>query len=278
MTLLFLSVVVLFPQMCYAARIVNYDNNPDLDSATRYGMQRGGADPNVANRDLAEQHYLAYLKDIPPEESFQKARVYSLLGDLYYGRVSPAVTKSVKNRDKAADKKRAAFYYRKVLQIEPRRVGDVIVNARGALSTLERTGYEEKLEGSLDYYKWVISIDKEYLKENMLPYGPDRLSKKNDRSALDNLPSYYPKSAIPGSADHFMKSLNGQEYVTRKTILRMAYPAFPVTNRPGDYSRARNFLTKNYQRMIDRCPGTQLAREARQEPRRLSTSGSMRRP
>jgi hypothetical protein len=282
MTLFILSVVVLIPQMGYATRIVNYDNHPDLDKATRYGMQRGGADPNVANRELAEKHYLAYLKDIPPEESFQKARVYALLGDLYCGRVSQAVTKSAKNRDKAADDKKAAFYYRKVLEVEPHRIGDVIINAKASLSSLECTGAAEKLEGRLDYYNWVVSIDKEYLKDNMLPLGPDRISKKNDPNALDNLPSYYPKSAIPGSVDHFMKSLmkslNAQEYVARMSLIRMAYPAFPVTNRPGDYSRARDILTENYQRMIDRCPGTLLAREARQELRRLSTSGSIRRP
>ncbi len=107
------------------AKIVNYDNHPDLTKAKEYDLtveiksfyradgsfDRGRYESYLAgaNRKLAEQHYLAYLQDV--NESFQRAAVYARLGELFCGATSPRVATTI-------DKDKARVYFRKALEAE----------------------------------------------------------------------------------------------------------------------------------------------------------------
>ncbi|MHC4333741.1 MAG: hypothetical protein ACYSUV_08315 [Planctomycetota bacterium] len=148
-----------------AYALVNYDRNPDLVKAMEYDRRTNQGDKEKADRAKAEYYYLRYLEDA--NQSFQRARVYSLLAGMY----------SVSfNREKGEkrDLKKAREYYRKVLEEEPERIGHCTIVARNMLASLETMGepFSERVKARMAMYEWLSQIDEKKLKEKFLPETP----------------------------------------------------------------------------------------------------------
>ena len=144
------------------ARIVNFRDNPDLAKAMKFDLSDPEADRSQANGKLAEKHYLAYLE--VETESFQRARVYAQLGNMYSGGVDASVVSKW-------DIKKAKRYFDKVLEEEPERIGLATISARG-FKAMSHESFSENYASLLDYYKWVNSIKSEKLKDGTLPSRP----------------------------------------------------------------------------------------------------------
>ena len=127
----------------------NYDNDPDLAKALQHDPEYA-ADPNKESRAEAEKYYMAYLKkDIP---SFQRAKVYCQLGVMY-------TTTASRERGEERDRAKAEKYFRKVLELEPERIGSATIRARTMLSSLHGLPKGEKISRGLEYYEWLSSLD-----------------------------------------------------------------------------------------------------------------------
>jgi len=144
----------------------NYDNHPDLAKAMEYDLEQNHSDYDKGDRALAEKYYLAYLEDA--NDSFQKARVYGQLGVMY------ATSINLQKGDKP-DLGKSRAYFRKVLEIEPERIGWATIRARTMLASMEETELA-RIRGRMDVYEWVRSIDEEKIKRLWLPLRPDNTS------------------------------------------------------------------------------------------------------
>ncbi|HUT31186.1 MAG TPA: hypothetical protein VMX13_15430 [Sedimentisphaerales bacterium] len=140
----------------------NYDNDPDLARALEHDPEYA-PDPNKASRAEAEKYYMAYLeKDIP---SFQRAKVYCQLGVMY-------TTTASRERGEERDREKAEKYFRKVLELEPERIGRATIRARTMLSSLHSLPKAEKISRGLEYYEWLSSLDDEKIRSKWLPNSP----------------------------------------------------------------------------------------------------------
>ena len=270
--------------VAFSSHIVNYDNHPDLEKAMQYDMSIPEADVTKASRELAEKHYLAYLKDVNESETFQQARVYVKLGDMFYGRVVQEVLDSDKDRNRKEDYKKAQMYYRMALAKEPNRICRGLINARAALSTLELEG-GQRLDGMLDYYAWVTSIDRDTLKTSILPAYPQRIidqqvaRREAERLAREKVLAELRrmqrenghefqklKSGVESAADRLMMMLSSQEEVTRINYIHEA------KSWAGD-ERGFSFVfaIENLQKAIKRFPDSDLAKDAKKEVAYLFT-------
>ncbi|HUT30908.1 MAG TPA: hypothetical protein VMX13_14035 [Sedimentisphaerales bacterium] len=145
--------------------LVNYDRNPDLTEAMEHDQQTNRGDREKADRSKAEYYYLRYLEDA--NQSFQRARVYSLLAGMYSTAFNP-------EKGEKRDLQKAREYYRKVLEEEPERIGDCTIVARNMLASLETMGEPsfERVKARMAMYEWLSEIDEKKLKQKFLPETP----------------------------------------------------------------------------------------------------------
>ena len=154
--------------------IVNYSNDANLQKAFEYDLTMDETHLNQEEYDslakrvsqkLAEEHYLAYLEDV--NDSFQRSRVYVKLGNLFGGAVDQKVILTG-----VIDNNKANNYYRKALIEEPNRIGIPTLAARAGLTSATES-LENQFYLCMDYYQWLLSIDKKTLNKNWLPFTPN---------------------------------------------------------------------------------------------------------
>lgn len=161
---IFLIVLVLTSSSIASLAIRNYDNDPDLAAALEYDSAEA-PDRSKVDRELAEKYYLKYLKkDIP---SFQKARVYLLLGSLYTVGSDP-------RKGIMPDNEKGDMYLAKVLELEPERIDTATIRARTLLASSPLFSREEGLQKHLDVYEWLSSLNEEKFQKLWLPLEPDQ--------------------------------------------------------------------------------------------------------
>lgn len=158
------SLFFLTSTICLSA-VRNYDNHPALAKALEYDSEANGGDLEKANRAEAEKYYLEYLKDV--NESFQKARVYSQLGALYAVAINPKLGEK-------PDYEKARFYFQKVLELEPKRIGSgrTTIRARTMLASM-KTHREERIIARIEAYEWLTSLDEQKIRDLWLPITPN---------------------------------------------------------------------------------------------------------
>lgn len=161
---LFLVVLFLTSSSIASLAIRNYDNDPDLAAALEHDSAEA-IDRSKVDRELAEKYYLEYLKkDVP---SFQKARVYLLLGSLF------TVGSDPKNGI-MPDREKGHMYLAKVLELEPERIDSATIRARTLLASSPLFSREEALQKHLDVYEWLSSLNEEKFHKLWLPLEPDQ--------------------------------------------------------------------------------------------------------
>lgn len=272
--------------------VVNYDNHPDLEKAKEYDLTvenerfrraDGSFDRELyksyvarASRELAEKHYLAYLKDV--DESFQRAAVYAQLGGLFSGGVSPHVAKTI-------DRDKARVYYRKALEAEPERIGWPTLQARGFLATDANTR-EERFASYMDYYQWLLSIDEKTLKEKALPMRPPgtRLPKARPVPELDEAQKELveqlrkrgtqlaPKRpAQPqSSGGGFLGLIKDQAEVTARNLVHEAVGRMAIDPETTLWSEAR--AIQHLIMLAERFPDASVAERAKAELARIASA------
>jgi hypothetical protein len=154
------------------AKIINFDNDPDLTQAIYYDLERNGGISKQADRELAEKFYLSYLKreDI---NSSQRARIYSQLGVLY-------TTASNLEKGEKADYKKAKSYFEKCLKIEPERIGYETLRARSMLPAVSNISGMERLKERVEFYEYLTTIDESQIRNNWLPIPEHKFEKEDD--------------------------------------------------------------------------------------------------
>ncbi|UCG47552.1 MAG: tetratricopeptide repeat protein [Phycisphaerales bacterium] len=162
----------------------NYDNDPCLAEAMSHDPEYA-VDVRMKSQSEAEKHYLAYLKkeDIP---SFQRANVYCQLGVLY-------TTCASGKRGEKRDHQKAERYFKKVLELEPDRIGRATVRARTMLCSLGSLPLEELVARGLDTYEWIsaIEVDEETIESRVLPNRPGE--KRPDSLVVTSLMNSLPR-------------------------------------------------------------------------------------
>jgi hypothetical protein len=140
--------------------LMNYSNNPDLAQAMQFDPETNRVGMRTADRAKAEYYYLKYLEQ--EKEPFQRARVYCQLGALY------AVTFNREKGEEPNDAK-ARQYYKKVLELEPQRIGRPTMTARGMLIGLDHPPGMERVKAGMELYQWFASWDEAKIREQWLP-------------------------------------------------------------------------------------------------------------
>ncbi len=216
------------------AHIVNFRDNPDLAKAMKFDLSDPKADRSQANGKLAEKHYLAYLE--VETESFQRARVYAQLGNIYSGGVDAKVAAKW-------DLKKAKHYFDKVLEEEPERIGLPTISAHG-FQAMSHQDFSENYASLLDYYRWLTSIKSEKLKDIILPSRPGQ------------------QKILPEAINSTMNFVKEMRHVTERNIIyetvknRMAFEN-------GIYSEEK--VLSNLVMLSERFPDTGLGDRAKKE-------------
>jgi hypothetical protein len=269
--------------------VVNYDNHPDLVKAKQYDLT---VDPKTirradgsfdqalydsyvakASRELAEQHYLAYLQDV--NDSFQRAAVYARLGSLYSGGTSRHVATTI-------DRDQARVYYRKALEAEPERIGWATLQARGFFATDAETR-EERFASYMDYYAWLLSIDAQTLKEKYLPTRPpgtrlprpgrfpemDEAMKKRAARMIERTEESAKKRPLraQGSGGGMLGLIRDQADVTASNLVHEAIGVMAVDYRTTLWSKDR--ALEHLTILAERFPDTSAAKRAQAERARI---------
>ncbi len=260
--------------------VVNYDNHPDLEKAKLYDLTvenekfmrpDGTFDHELyksymagGNRELAEQHYLAYLQDV--NDSFQRAAVYARLGYLFCGIADQRVGLPI-NRDKART------YYRKALEAEPERIGMATLQARGFFATDGNTD-EERFASYMDYYQWLLSIDEQTLKEKALPNRPPRppatheLDGRRQKLRAEFEAKRPPRPLTSGGG--LLGFIRDQAEATARNLVREAQGRVAVDLQTRRWSQAR--AVQHLIILAERFPGTSAAERANEELARIASS------
>jgi len=272
--------------------VVNYDNHPDLKKAKEYDLTvdpkrirrpDGSFDRELydsyvakANRELAEQHYLAYLQDV--DESFQRAAVYARLGDLFAGATSAHVATTF-------DRDKARTYYRKALEAEPERIGWATLQARGFFATDANTD-EQRFASYMDYYQWLLSIDEKTLKEKALPTRPpgtrlpevrpvrerneaqkELVEEMKKRMRMAQLEKKRPAQSQSGEGG-FLGLIKGQAETTARNLVHDALGRMAIDPRTTLWSEAR--AVQHLTMLAERFPGASVAERAKAELARIT--------
>lgn len=159
-------------------RFVNHENDPDLALAMRYDAETNGGDRAIANRELAEQHYLAYLEKTTDPD--RRAHIYVQLGVLY------CTNFDVQNGEEA-DFAKGTAYMREAIRIAPDRVGVSMIRARLNLCTPLQNA-EERVQQRLESYRWLSALDAPTVEANWLPTAPGEPPSPHEiRSVLDTI-------------------------------------------------------------------------------------------
>lgn len=172
--------------------------DPNLELAMTYTSEMNGGNRELADRSLAESYYLAFLQK-PDVQSWQKAAVYNLLGAIY-------VTALNREKGETRNDEKARTYFRKVLEVEPLRIGRSTVRARSMLSTLENDGGMERIKARMDFYTWLRQIDEARLEEKWLPsnlwLSPDEAAQPSESElrGLRNLLSSLKETTVYNAA------------------------------------------------------------------------------
>ena len=239
--------------------IVNYDDNPNLKKAMEYDLSMDktifeNSDDSInmelynsyvekADRELAEKYYLTYLEDI--NESFQRARVYAKLGDLYVGRVSNKVTK---HEDVNVPK--ALQYYEKALAEAPEAISLTMINVRGGLTMLP--DMEKGFLAKLDYYEWMLSINEQEIIDNWLPLKPENI--KPNKYIVDDI-----KEVVSVHSD-----TTAYNIVDRAVTLGII-----AIQREYRYDEGLEYDPKYLLQITERFPGTKAEELAKKEISKL---------
>ena len=274
--------------------VVNYDNHPDLAKAKEYDLTvdprrirraDGSFDRELyksyvakASRELAEQHYLAYLQDV--DESFQRAAVYARLGGLFSGATSAHVATTF-------DRDKARTYFRKALEAEPERIGWATLDARGFFATDANT-VEQRFASYMDYYEWLLSIDEKTLKEKALPTRPpgtrlpgvrpvreldethkELAAQMKERIRMAQLEKKRPAQS-QSSEGGFLGLIKGQAETTAHNLVHEALGRMAIDPQTTLWSEAR--AIQHLTMLAERFPGASVAKRAKAELARI-TSG-----
>jgi hypothetical protein len=158
------SVVAAGVALCVLAAdsraLVNYSNHPDLAQAMRFDPELNGGDRTKADRAQAERYYLRYLQDV--NDSFQKARVYCQLGALY-------AVSFTREKGEEPNYTKARDFYRKVLEVEPERIGRPTMVARSMLVGLDHPAGMERIKAEMEFYTWLASWNEAKIRSLWLP-------------------------------------------------------------------------------------------------------------
>jgi len=168
--LAFLFMCLCYPRSLYGLK--NYDNHPDLAKAMEFDAETNGCDMKKADRSKAVHYYLRYLEN--EENSFQRARVYCQLGAMY------AVSFNQEKGEKR-DYDKAREYYKKVLELEPERIGRPTMVARSMLIALDNPIGIKRIKARMIFYRWLSSLDDEKIKKMWLPSIPPSKEKTGVR-------------------------------------------------------------------------------------------------
>lgn len=214
------------------ARILNYEKDPDLEKAMYYDSEQNGARRDIADRALAEKHYLAYLSRAT--DKAHRARVYVQLGVLY-------ATNWHAEKGEEPDYPKARQYMRKALAELPNGISREMVRARSFLITPDQSA-PERLDIRIDNYKWFSAFDDQAIRANWLHRRPPPTKEQ-----LADLPPGFnmPTEPTPRQLSIFKRNLEN---------FRQAED----TNLIGDALRTKTPL-KSLRRIVDELPGTKAA-------------------
>lgn len=167
--------VFLQPEDANAA-LRNYENDLVLEKAMSYDAEYNGGKHIQDAQQLAEQHYLEYLKT--STNSAQRAKVYVQLGVLFGANFS-------KDHGGGADYDKCVKYMKLALKEEPKRVGEEMIRARLFLVTpkLDRTAHFEQ---RLKSYQWLTGLDEQFVKNNWLPILGEKRPEQRDLKVFMN--------------------------------------------------------------------------------------------
>ncbi len=236
--------------------IVNYDDNPNLKKAMEYDLtldntmflrSDGSIDMDLyhsyvarASRELAEQHYLAYLDEV--KEPFQRARVYVKLSDLYSGNVRQEVAP----HPTAQDMKKALEYCRKALAEAPDAVSLATIHARGKATMLPDP--EKGFRALEDHYQWLLSLDEQKITDHWLPLSPGNT--KPSKAVVDSLVQFVGTHSDTVAYNMVDIAVNLGRAKMRK---------------PGPKGQPQEYDSGYLLEIIERFPGTRAQEYARRE-------------
>jgi tetratricopeptide (TPR) repeat protein len=253
--------------------VVNYDNHPDLEKAKEYDLTierkrleraDGSFDQELyksyvarASRELAEKHYLAYLRDV--NESFQRAAVYARLGEMFGGTADPHVATSI-------DRNKARTYFRKALEAEPERIGWPTLQARGFLA-VDADSAEARFASYMNYYQWLLSIDEKTLKEKALSTRPRRPAPATEQDETRRrLRARFEAKRPPAmkkSEDMMLGFIRAHSESTARNLIHEALGRMAID--PRTHLRSRDRAIRHLMMLVDRFPGTSVAERAKVE-------------
>ncbi len=227
-------------------KAMEYDLTMEPDS---YMKPDGAFDQNLyesfvknADQGLAEEYYLAYLKEI--EEPYRRAYIYNKLGKLFIGGVRQEVTATG-----GVDQNKAVGYFAKVLEETPDAVNVVTLNARRGMLSDPRLSREEQFHGRMDYYQWLCSID--------------------EKKIIESNPS-----VSEPSVDSMKELIAAQQETVAFGLVQNAVDLGRIAAQRDD--RFGEIESEYLLELIKGFPGTDAAKEAKKQVDKLSNIHSLR--
>lgn len=176
-------VCIVFISMCLSelsfAEIANFEGDPDLKIALNADPALA-TDRLVANRSVAEQAYIRYLDR--SDNPGQRAKVYFNLGHMYSAGARPHLNEPL-------DIPKAKEYLEACIKESPTGICRETLWARTMLVSIAPT-MEARVEQELAVYKFINTIDEQYLQKNTILVNPNPLvpddAVKPDREAIES--------------------------------------------------------------------------------------------
>jgi len=169
----FFVALLILQALAQAGDLVNYENDAELSKAISYDSELNGGDRKTASQSLAEMHYLAYLTHSSNVD--QIARVYVQLGVLFS-------TNWHREYGEKPDYEKARHYFAEALKVAPDRLGVAMIRARLGMATPLQSS-DERFDIRLKAYKWLVSVDKNQLKEHWLKASPSDVPRADEIQA-----------------------------------------------------------------------------------------------
>lgn len=175
------------------AQVVNYDDDPDLALAMQCDPEMNHVDLDAANREVAEEKYLEYLKrsDLP---GWQRARVYTQLGTLFSTNLNP-------RRNEKPDRGKAQQYFAAAVAAAPDLSGVPMLRAHSGLGA--SGSRQVRMQACLEALRWGMSIARRGVRETWLPRFPGDVPSEPDvaqvRKVLDEWMWVESKNLVSGA-------------------------------------------------------------------------------
>jgi hypothetical protein len=200
------------------ARLVNYEDDPNLKLAMQYDLESSKTD-EASNQALAEKYYLKYLETAT--DHGQRAKVYSHLGVLFATAYRP-------EKGEKPDFQKSVMYMKKVLEEEPLRICRETISARGFMSTPAQTP-QEAVAYQMESYAWLLSIKKTIAEADADSdiWLPDRPNTKLTETELRSLKELFTGILELEPYNMASRAANSLKKVDRITLLHAIMDRFP---------------------------------------------------